>query len=224
MRSKMMGFNFLTYFILFSVGFFGGFRYLKELITPYLTGFFFNAEEVIYIIIFIYFLIVFFPIWNDGLKNIKKIDMNEILTVQCVTGILGVIVMVMFKGLIKNGSTTIFDGSGVVNKILIVTVLAPIIEELYCRSAVFFILKNYIKVSDGICLLISSLIFALLHYKTLLEGNAYFVICYFLIYLFLGIGCSYLYLKTGNIISPIILHIIWNVYTIGGYLVEYYFD
>ena len=32
MRSKMMGFNILTYFILFSVGFLGGFRYLKELI------------------------------------------------------------------------------------------------------------------------------------------------------------------------------------------------
>lgn len=50
----MMGFNILTYFILFSVGFFGGFRYLKELITPYLTGFFFNAEEVIYNNIYIF--------------------------------------------------------------------------------------------------------------------------------------------------------------------------
>ena len=110
------------------------------------------------------------------------------------------------------------------NKILIVTILSPIIEELYCRSAVFFVLKNYIKVSDGICLLISSLIFALFHYKSLLEGNAYFTICYFLIYLFLGIGCSYLYFKTRNIISPIIMHIIWNVSTIGGYLVKYYLD
>lgn len=221
MRSKKMEFNILIYFILFSVGFFGGFSYLKELISPYFTGFCFDAGKTIYIIIFIYSLIVFFPIWNDGLKNLKKIDMNEIISVLLVTAILGAIVMVMFNGSMKNGSMPKLDSGGVINKILMVTVFSPIIEELYSRAAVFFVLKNYIKVSDGICLLISSLIFALFHYKSLIEGNANFAICYFLIYFILGIGCSYLYFKTGNIISPITMHIIWNVSTIGGYLVKY---
>lgn len=216
-----MAFNILLYFFLFSIGFFGGFSYLEELISPYLTMNCFDAREVVYIIIFIYSLIVFFPIWNDGLRNLKKIDINEIINVLLVVAILGAIIIIIFDGSMKNGSTTKLDSSGVINKILIATLFSPIIEELYCRCAMFFVLKNYLKVSDGICLLVSSLIFALFHYKSLIDGNINYVICYLLIFFILGSGCSYLYFKTRNIISPIILHIIWNISTIGGYLVKY---
>lgn len=90
----------------------------------------------------------------------------------------------------------ITNSSPLLNLVLIV-LIGPIAEELMCRKLVIDRLLPY---SEVLAVVTSSLIFGLLH------GNFY----QFFYAAFLGMLFSYVYVKTGNILHTILMHMIVN--------------
>lgn len=90
----------------------------------------------------------------------------------------------------------ISESSPLTNLILIV-IVAPIVEELMCRK---LILDRLLPYSEVLAVLTSGLFFALLH------GNLY----QFFYAAFLGLLFSCVYVRTGNILHPILMHMIVN--------------
>ena len=219
MKSYNMMLRMLIYVILITVGFFGGFRCLAELINPCLASFGFNGKQVIYIIVFISSLAVFYPIWNDGMRNLRKADINEVSSELLVIAVFGVVMAAILNCSANQAGIHAENDAFLPDTIFVSVIFSPIIEEFYCRGAVIYLFKNAFHAVDSVCILASALIFALFHYKSLSNGDVKYIICYFLIYFILGIGCAYLYLKTNNILSPVILHMIWNLSTVGGSII-----
>lgn len=81
--------------------------------------------------------------------------------------------------------------------LIIAVILAPIFEELLFRKAV---IDRTAKYGDGISMVFSGLLFGLFH------GN----FAQFAYSFFLGMFFGFIYLKTKNIMYPIILHILTN--------------
>lgn len=98
---------------------------------------------------------------------------------------------------ITNDVAEYLDGSSVWINLLTVSILAPIVEELLFRKLLIDRLRQY---GEGLCVLLSGLMFGLFH------GNFYQFFYAF------GLGCifAYLYTKTGRIRYTIALHIIIN--------------
>lgn len=80
---------------------------------------------------------------------------------------------------------------------LIVVIFAPILEELLFRKT---LVDKTVKYGEGVAVVLSGLLFALFH------GN----LNQFAYTLFMGCFFGFIYVKTKNIIYPIILHIIVN--------------
>lgn len=148
----------ITYVIVFSVGFFGGFSYLENVLEPHLHTFCINAKQIVYVAVLIYSIIALYPFFKDGLNNLKKVDLNEIISVLFVVALLGFIIMVSFD-LDSSKSEKINS------QIAISIVFSPIIEELYCRCALIFLLNKYLNIENIVCALISASVFSLYHYK-----------------------------------------------------------
>ncbi|MBQ8894854.1 MAG: CPBP family intramembrane metalloprotease [Clostridia bacterium] len=81
--------------------------------------------------------------------------------------------------------------------LIVVVILAPIVEELMCRKLV---LDRLLPYSETLAVVTGGLIFGLLH------GNLY----QFFYATFLGMVFSYIYVKTGNILHTILMHMIIN--------------
>lgn len=90
----------------------------------------------------------------------------------------------------------ITESSPLSNLILIV-LIAPIVEELMCRK---LIIDRLLPYSEVLAVLTSGLFFGLLH------GNFY----QFFYAAFLGLLFSYVYVRTGNILHTIVMHMIIN--------------
>lgn len=84
-----------------------------------------------------------------------------------------------------------------VTTLIIAVILAPVFEELLFRKAV---VDRTAKYGDGISMVFSGLLFGLFH------GN----FSQFAYAFFLGMFFAFIYLKTKNIMYPIILHILVN--------------
>lgn len=87
--------------------------------------------------------------------------------------------------------------------VIIVAVIGPILEELVFRKAIFGSL--YKRTNFFIAAIISSLIFAAVHLD----------FTHLLVYTMIGFVFAYLYVKTGRIIVPIIVHSIMNAFVVG---------
>lgn len=90
-----------------------------------------------------------------------------------------------------------------------VVIFAPIVEELVFRGGIYNLLKN--KLSENLSLILSSLIFGLLH---VIFGLLAFEISEFIFliaYFILGLGFGFIYKKTNNIYICIIVHFINNL-------------
>ncbi|HBD64171.1 MAG TPA: hypothetical protein DC038_07010 [Clostridiales bacterium] len=87
-------------------------------------------------------------------------------------------------------------------------ILGPIGEELVCRGYMLKGLRN--KYSTTLALLLSSLVFAVIHLNIVQIMNA----------LFMGIVFGLLYIKTGSIFSCILAHILNN--SIAMFVMNYY--
>ena len=77
-------------------------------------------------------------------------------------------------------------------------ILAPLIEEIFFRGFLFYRIKSKIGLKSGI--IISSLIFALLHFDLNIIGRVIFAML-----------AAILCLETNNLINSIVLHIINNL-------------
>lgn len=82
--------------------------------------------------------------------------------------------------------------------LIIISIIAPIFEELFFRK---FLIDRTLKYGAGISVFLSALMFGLFH------GN----LSQFFYAFFLGGFFAFVYIKTGNIIYPIVLHIAANL-------------
>jgi uncharacterized protein len=86
--------------------------------------------------------------------------------------------------------------------IFVIAILGPIIEELVFRKAIFGWI--YVRTNFLVAGLISSLIFAVIHFD----------FSHLLIYAAMGFSFAFLYVKTKRIIVPIISHIALNSFVV----------
>ena len=100
--------------------------------------------------------------------------------------------------------------------IIKIIIFSPVLEELFNRCAVITILKTILKADNVVYMLISAVIFAMFHINSLKQSGFMQEISNLLIYFILGMGCAYVYLRTNNIVSAIVLHMFWNVSIVGG--------
>lgn len=96
----------------------------------------------------------------------------------------------------------IITSTGILS-IIAIGILAPIIEELAFRKAIRDLFK-----SDKLYILMSGLIFGALH--VIFSLNSFWDLFYIIPYSSLGIAFGYMYVKTNNIYTSIIMHIFHN--------------
>jgi membrane protease YdiL (CAAX protease family) len=111
-------------------------------------------------------------------------------------GLMTVLEMVRGEEISNAIDQQITQSSPLVNLILIV-ICAPIAEELICRK---LIIDRLLPYSETLAVVMRGLFFGLLH------GNFY----QFFYATFLGILFGYVYVKTGNILHTILMHMIIN--------------
>lgn len=98
---------------------------------------------------------------------------------------------------VENVLANLLDQISPLTTMVIAVVLAPIFEELLFRKA---IIDRTAKYGEGISILFSGFMFGLFH------GN----FSQFAYAMFLGMFFGYIYIKTKNIMYPIILHFLTN--------------
>lgn len=220
-EKKTLKYHIVLYTLIFTVGFFGGFSFIEKCISSILdsnrVGEWINAKQILYLMLLAYAVITFIPILLKDIKALNKNVLNEISTVLLVVAILSVLMKILFGGISINSNLSETANSYIgFDGIIKVILISPIIEELYCRYSITYLIKKYIYDNNYLCILVSAIIFSVFHYKNLI-GKDLNIICYYiLVYLILGVGCSYLYLFTNNIMSSIILHMIWNASMVAG--------
>ena len=93
----------------------------------------------------------------------------------------------------------------IITSFITTCVFAPITEEIVFKFGLLDYLKN--KSNSFIALILSSVVFALLHFYNI-DG--------IILTLLLGLLCGISYLKTNNLIYPIIIHLAFNLYALFG--------
>ena len=96
----------------------------------------------------------------------------------------------------------------IVLEIIATCLFAPIFEEIIFRFGLYEYLNKKIK-SKVIVMLLTSIIFSAIHFYGI-DG--------FVILLVISLIWNYSYFKTDNLIYPIILHFIHNIYAMIGYI------
>ena len=100
---------------------------------------------------------------------------------------------------------------------LILSIVIDYIKEYTGYNKMFnFIVKIILKTDNAIYMIISAVIFAMFHINSLKQSGFMPEISNLLIYFILGMGCAYVYLRTNNILSAIVLHMFWNVSIVAG--------
>ena len=162
-----------------------------------------------YVLLTIYFIIIYKKYLKEYIKKFKLKNIPTILLYW----ILGFIFMMISNYIINyliipNGLSNNEAGNRELlfnNKLIysiILCIFIPILEEITFRLE----FKKNIK-NKKIFLLVSSISFALLH---ILSTTKLIELLYIIPYLILGITFSKIYIKTDNLISSIIAHILHN--------------
>ena len=94
------------------------------------------------------------------------------------------------------------DIKSVILVILIVGIIMPVFEELIFRGILYQALR--LKLSIFFSIFISSLIFAVIHFNLL----------YIFPIMIMGIACAYAFERTKNILIPIGIHVVNNLFTV----------
>ena len=155
---------------------------------------------------------VMFSEWEKYFKKLKE-NFNSIIDTGIKYWFIGLIIMVIsniFIGLFitsakagnEEGVQQLIHSSRFLS-IIAVGILAPIIEELTFRKAFREIFTN-----KTLFVLASGLIFGGLH--VILSLNSLWDLFYIIPYSSLGIAFGYMYQKTDNIYTSIIMHIFHN--------------
>jgi membrane protease YdiL (CAAX protease family) len=158
------------------------------------------------------FPVFFFVIF--GMKTMKreksKITVSEFLSLFLISQV--ALTLGSMIGETLNGFISIFKGESVVNQtdvlisgmptwliLAIVVIVGPIVEELVFRK---LMIDRFSRYGDAVAITVSSVSFGLFH------GNFY----QFFYAALLGIALSYIYVRSGKIIYPILLHIFINLF------------
>lgn len=114
---------------------------------------------------------------------------------------------------LKNESNILgkLDFGGIL-MIITVVIIAPIFEEIIFRFAIIEKIKT--KYSDIIAITLSSVIFALIHSYGLLGSISIFI---------MFIIIAYIYVRTKNLIYPIVIHFVNNVINAILQIIEAYY-
>lgn len=155
---------------------------------------------------------------KDIIRNLKELKSKPLYYIGIVIGIwiltyvLIYIVDLIYKKLGIVGSSENQDviESAIMSPVrplvfIATVIMAPILEELIFRKALFGMLEHRFKLNKILVLVIGSLFFAGIH--VLSPGNLKYIFLYLPVSL--TIGFSYLY--TGNIFVPITIHFINNL-------------
>lgn len=175
-------------------------------------------------------LVILISMYRDTLKDdFKKIknNFNEMMDTGIKCWLVGLIIMIISNVIIglfiplanagnEQGVQEYISTSGIVS-MLAIGIIAPIIEELTFRKAFRDIFK-----SKWLFILSSGLIFGSLH--VVLSLNSLWDLFYIIPYSSLGIAFGYMYYKTDNIYTSIIMHMFHNtsltiLSIIGGVMV-----
>ena len=141
-------------------------------------------------------------------KEKKKLKFSEFLLLICITiggsQILNVvtqiiisIIKIIFKIEINNNITTLMQESNIIYLVIFAAILGPIFEELIFRGTMLKKLRLY---GDKTAIIYTAIAFGLFHCN--IAQIPFAIAC--------GLILGYAYVKTNNIIYPIILHIILN--------------
>lgn len=157
-----------------------------------------------------------FPIFYWLMKKIKteKIEKNKVsvismiyyigisLTLTWIGNIFGLLITSLIGGAIQsdisNPVQQLINSTDMWLNLLLISLIGPIFEEIFFRK---FLIDRTIKYGARISIILSATLFAFFH------GNLNQFFYAFLI----GGLFAYVYIKTGNILYPIILHIIVNL-------------
>lgn len=203
-----------VYVLFFLAGFFGGFRFIKEFLHPKIPSNI-DVEILVYIGVLMVSIYVFKDELLKDIKSYKKIDLNEIVTIFLIITVIAAFFS-MFMG--KN-QPSLQNGQQSIPKLIVMSVMmAPILEEIFNRYGLMDILEKHVKVKNSTIIVLVAMIFALFH---IVKKNVFFSFenfRYFLIIFWLGVGCGYLYKKSNNILSAIIMHMLWNFSIVLGYV------
>ncbi|WP_298523752.1 CPBP family intramembrane glutamic endopeptidase [uncultured Methanobrevibacter sp.] len=124
------------------------------------------------------------------------------LTLMWIGNIIGLAITsaigTIFQTDITNPVQTLINSSDIWLNLLLISIIGPIFEEIFFRK---FLIDRTIKYGARVSIIISAVIFGFFH------GN----ISQFFYAFLLGGFFAYIYIKTGKIIYPIILHIIVNL-------------
>ena len=123
------------------------------------------------------------------------------LTLMWIGNLIGLLITNLLSGAIQNDIANpvqnLINSTDIWLNLLLISIIAPICEEIIFRK---IIIDRTVKYGVNVSIVLSAVIFALFH------GNLNQFFYAFLI----GGFFSYVYIKTGKIIYPIILHIIVN--------------
>jgi membrane protease YdiL (CAAX protease family) len=143
-------------------------------------------------------------------NNLEKHDSNTktfityigiTLTLMWIGNLIGLLITNLLSGAIQNDIANpvqnLINSTNIWLNLLLISIIAPICEEIIFRK---LIIDRTIKYGANVSIVLSAVIFALFH------GN----LNQFFYALLIGGFFSYIYIKTGKIVYPIILHIIVN--------------
>ena len=176
----------MVYAIIFIIGYLGGFKYMNIVLNHYIE----YSDYIMYALIFFLSIGIFYPFLREGFKTFDKEILNEISTVFLIIAFLSVLIQV----LLGEGEEKALSAS-----VIVITIL-----------------KTILKADNVVYMLISAVIFAMFHINSLNQSGFMQEISSLLIYFILGMGCAYVYLRTNNIVSAIVLHMFWNVSIVAG--------
>jgi len=153
--------------------------------------------------------------FKDLKSNLKALFKNLNKIIDCgvkywLIGLLGMVISNLIINLFikqavagnEQNVQQIISSTGILS-VIAIGILAPIIEELTFRKAIRDLFK-----SDKLYILMSGLIFGSLH--VVFSLNSYWDLFYIIPYSSLGIAFGYMYVKTNNIYTSIIMHIFHN--------------
>lgn len=133
--------------------------------------------------------------------TVKSMNYPIILGIAASLGIGRFITMLPLDGILgsyKEVQKNMMNNSFII-QLVVLGILTPVLEELLFRGIIFKRLKTYYEVT--IAAYIASIIFGIAHFN-LIQGLYAFI---------LGIVLAYLYEKSGNIVTAIIMHSAANI-------------
>lgn len=184
-----------------------------SLTSPYKNNvFLYTLLQIIFLVITLFIILKINKIKLKSIKNLSKKDYHTTIIIFSIFTIL-----TLLSTYIINKFTSIPLNEELVREefikypifsIISSCLITPIIEELLFRYNFKDIKNKYLYI------VITTLFFSLLHLSSPNE------ILYLIPYSFMGIMFSYSYIKTNNLLSPIICHILYNIINV---IILFYF-